>query len=260
MNIFSWMKRSYYLNPICFHLRNGLSLSTILIVAAQLQMCDVSSWSTPTVHEEAHFRCNGHSAGCLPQRTHRGRGFPLILENYTSDVLFLAVLVLSIPKPVGQIRITSHNLHNVPYKHLMCSHWCVTQVRAFWPRYWGGMVVVDEQRDFFRALGQGKIPRENYLTGFFLSSTARANFKKANDLGIPWNARGEGNIKGGVYLIRAGSGGVAYQFVERNFGDWAPLDEVLQACANITQVRNQNQSIWSKTLDYFLHSATDMKV
>ncbi|KAG0621536.1 hypothetical protein M758_3G027500 [Ceratodon purpureus] len=109
------------------------------------------------------------------------------------------------------------------------------EVRAFWPRYWGGMVVVDEQRDFFRALGQGKIPRENYLTGFFLSSTARANFKKANDLGIPWNARGEGNIKGGVYLIRAGSGGVAYQFVERNFGDWAPLDEVLQACANITQ-------------------------
>jgi hypothetical protein len=99
------------------------------------------------------------------------------------------------------------------------------------------MVVVDEQRDFFRALGQGKMPREMYLTGFFLNPTARANLARAQKTGMCWNVYGEGSIKGGLYLIRAGSGGVAYQFVERNFGDWAPLDEVLQACANITQVQ-----------------------
>ena len=102
-------------------------------------------------------------------------------------------------------------------------------------------MVVDEQRDFFKALGQGKVNRENYLTGFFLNPAARANFKRATVTEFPWNVRGTGNIKGGLYLIRAGAGGVAYQFVERNFGDWAPLDEVLQACANITKVQNQNQ-------------------
>lgn len=36
----------------------------------------------------------------------------------------------------------------------------VGQVRAFWLRYWGGMVVVDENREFFRALGRQNAARE----------------------------------------------------------------------------------------------------
>uniref|UniRef100_A0A7I4B1B2 Peroxiredoxin-like 2A n=1 Tax=Physcomitrium patens TaxID=3218 RepID=A0A7I4B1B2_PHYPA len=90
------------------------------------------------------------------------------------------------------------------------------EVRAFWLRYWGGMVV-------------------NYLTGFFLNPVAIANYKRSSSTGFDWNVRGKGNIKGDLYVIRAGSGGVAYQFVERNFGDWAPLDEVMEACENIMQ-------------------------
>lgn len=110
-----------------------------------------------------------------------------------------------------------------------------SEVKAFWPRYWGGVVVADSNRDFFKALGQGKMPRENYLTGFFLNPTALSNFKRATATNFDWNVRGEGNIKGGMYILRAGSGGIAYQFVERNFGDWAPLDEVMEACEIIMQ-------------------------
>jgi hypothetical protein len=109
------------------------------------------------------------------------------------------------------------------------------QVRAFWPRYWGGIVVVDEKREFFKALGGGRLNEENVYTGIILNATARANWKRARATGIDNNSNGEATIKGGLYIIRAGNGGIAYQFVERNFGDWAPLEEVLKVCEEIQQ-------------------------
>ncbi|CAM6041089.1 unnamed protein product [Sphagnum compactum] len=107
------------------------------------------------------------------------------------------------------------------------------EVRAFWPRYWGGIVVVDEKREFFKALGGGRLNEENVITGVIFNKTARANWKRARATGIEFNSNGEGTIKGGLYIIRAGNGGVAYQFVETNFGDWAPLEEVLNVCGEI---------------------------
>jgi hypothetical protein len=109
------------------------------------------------------------------------------------------------------------------------------EVRAFWPRYWGGIVVVDEKREFFKALGGGRLNEENVYTGIILNATARANWKRARATGIDNNSNGEATIKGGLYIIRAGNGGIAYQFVERNFGDWAPLEEVLKVCEEIQQ-------------------------
>ncbi|CAM6017906.1 unnamed protein product [Sphagnum balticum] len=109
------------------------------------------------------------------------------------------------------------------------------EVRAFWPRYWGGMVVVDEKREFFKALGGGRLNEENPFTGIILNATSRANWKRARATGIENNSNGEATIKGGLYIIRAGNGGVAYQFVERNFGDWAPLEEVMNVCEEIQQ-------------------------
>lgn len=97
-------------------------------------------------------------------------------------------------------------------------------------------MVVDKRRDFFKALGQGKLPREGFVSGFVFNAAARANYKRATATGVEGNYTGEGTIKGGLYIMRPGSGGVAYQFVERNFGDWAPLDEVLQVCSDIMQV------------------------
>jgi hypothetical protein len=104
------------------------------------------------------------------------------------------------------------------------------EVWAFWPRYWAGMVLLDEKREFFTALGGGKLVKDNVFTGFFLNPIALLNFKRATKTGIPYNSKGEGLIKGGLYILRKGRGGVAYQFTERNFGDWAPLDEIVQVC------------------------------
>ncbi|CAM6081559.1 unnamed protein product [Calypogeia fissa] len=107
------------------------------------------------------------------------------------------------------------------------------EVKAFWPRYWGGMVVVDRNRDLFKSLGGGKLMKDNLLTGFFFNKQARRNWKRATSTGFSYNLQGEGNIKGGVYIIGPGKSGVAYQFVERTFGDWAPLEEVLDVCTKL---------------------------
>jgi hypothetical protein len=96
-------------------------------------------------------------------------------------------------------------------------------------------VVEDEKREFFKALGGGRLNEENVYRGFLFNATTRANWKRARATGIDNTSTGEASIKGGLYIIRAGNGGVAYQFVERNFGDWAPLEEVLKVCEEIQQ-------------------------
>lgn len=111
------------------------------------------------------------------------------------------------------------------------------EVKEFWPRYWGGVVVLDQTMGFFKALGGGKLLKDNFLTGFVLNSRALANFKAAKTTEFDHNFRGEGEIKGGMFVIRRGRGGVAYQFIERNFGDWAPISEVVEICNKI-----QNES------------------
>ncbi|KAG0464468.1 hypothetical protein HPP92_020537 [Vanilla planifolia] len=107
------------------------------------------------------------------------------------------------------------------------------EVREFWPRYWGGMVVLDQTLGFFKALGGGQLLKENFFTGFVLNSRAIANYKAARATGFGHNFRGEGEVKGGMFVVRTGKGGVAYQFIERNFGDWAPIAEVVEICRQI---------------------------
>ncbi|KAK8933867.1 hypothetical protein KSP39_PZI015992 [Platanthera zijinensis] len=111
-----------------------------------------------------------------------------------------------------------------------------SEVKEFWPRYWGGLVVLDQTMGFFKALGGGKLLKDNFLTGFVLNSRALANYKAAKTTEFNHNFRGEGEIKGGMFIIRRGRGGVAYQFIERNFGDWAPIAEVVEIC---TKMQNE---------------------
>lgn len=92
---------------------------------------------------------------------------------------------------------------------------------------------MDKSRDFFKALGGGTLPKDDFITGFICNPIARGNFRRAKASGIHNNLNGGGLIKGGLLVVRQGRGGVAYQFVERNFGDWAPLEEVLEVCGKL---------------------------
>ncbi|KAL6187855.1 hypothetical protein ACLB2K_039250 [Fragaria x ananassa] len=114
-----------------------------------------------------------------------------------------------------------------------------SEVREFWPRYWGGAIVYDRGMEFFKALGGGKLLKEKFLSGFVFNPRAIANYKRAKAMGIQQNFKGEGEIKGGLFIVGSGKTGIAYQFIERNFGDWAPIAEVLDIC---TQLQNQQES------------------
>uniref|UniRef100_A0A6V7QX73 Peroxiredoxin-like 2A n=1 Tax=Ananas comosus var. bracteatus TaxID=296719 RepID=A0A6V7QX73_ANACO len=112
------------------------------------------------------------------------------------------------------------------------------EVRDFWPRYWGGVVVLDQGKDFFKALGGGDLLKDKFLTGFVFNPRAIANYKRAKSTGLDHNFRGEGEIKGGLFVVGHGKTGIAYQFIETNFGDWAPIGEVIDICS-------QFQNEWS---------------
>jgi len=43
------------------------------------------------------------------------------------------------------------------------------------------------------------------------------------------NLNGEGLIMGGLLVMKPGNKGVQYQFQERNFGDHAPIEDVIAA-------------------------------
>lgn len=116
------------------------------------------------------------------------------------------------------------------------------QVKDFWPRYWGGIVLYDRGLDFFKALGGGELLKEKFLSGFVFNLRAIANYRRAKAMGIKQNLKGEGEIKGGLFILGSGRSGIAYQFIERNFGDWAPLAELIEICTQL-QVKLVNVSI-----------------
>ncbi|KAK7309924.1 hypothetical protein RJT34_07055 [Clitoria ternatea] len=130
-----------------------------------------------------------------------------------------------------------------------------SEVKDFWPRYWGGVVLLDRGRDFYKALGGGKLPKEKFLAGFLLNPRALSNFKRAKATEFEYNFKGEGEIKGGLFLVGSGKSGIAYQFIERNFGDWAPLAEVIEICTQMkpfTKVQLVELSFYQNTMFFFL--------
>ncbi|KAF5443475.1 hypothetical protein F2P56_036029 [Juglans regia] len=122
------------------------------------------------------------------------------------------------------------------------------KVKDFWPRYWGGAVLFDQGMQFFKALGGGKLLKDKFISGFIFNPRAIANYKRAKAMGIKQNLKGEGEIKGGLFIIGSGKSGIAYQFIERNFGDWAPLAEAIQICTNL---QNQQPSQGESSMGTF---------
>lgn len=94
-------------------------------------------------------------------------------------------------------------------------------------------MLFDRTMGFFKALGGGNLLKDKFITGFILNPRAIANYKRAKSMGMEQNFKGEGEIKGGLFVVGRGRNGIAYQFIERNFGDWAPLPEVIEICTQL---------------------------
>ncbi|CAI9775180.1 unnamed protein product [Fraxinus pennsylvanica] len=110
------------------------------------------------------------------------------------------------------------------------------ELKDSWPKYWGDIVLFDKGMEFFKALGGGKLLKDKFVSGFLFNPKAIANYKRAKAMGIDQNFKGGGEVKGGLFIIGKGKSGIAYQFIERNFGDWAPLAEVVKICTRFQVV------------------------
>ncbi|KAF9623590.1 hypothetical protein IFM89_003380 [Coptis chinensis] len=97
----------------------------------------------------------------------------------------------------------------------------------------GGIVVLDRNMDFFKALGGGVLLKDKFITGFVFNPRALANYKRAKAMGLEQNFKGEGEIKGGLFIVGSGKSGIAYQFIVLNFGDWAPFAEITEICTRL---------------------------
>ncbi|KAL4185639.1 hypothetical protein AMTRI_Chr10g6940 [Amborella trichopoda] len=117
-----------------------------------------------------------------------------------------------------------------------------SEVKKIWPCYWGGIVVLDKSKGFFKALGGGKLLKDQFVTGFLCNPRAIANYKHAKAMGVENNFKGEGEIKGGLFIIGSGKSGIAYQFMQRNFGDWAPINEVLEICRGMQKQASDQEA------------------
>ena len=52
--------------------------------------------------------------------------------------------------------------------------------------------------------------------------------------------------------MATGRSGIAYQFIERNFGDWAPLPEVVEICTRLQVILVDCYPPYSSHLNNFL--------
>jgi len=111
-----------------------------------------------------------------------------------------------------------------------------TQVKDFRDGYWSEEVFLDSDMEFFKALGGGEV-RQPFTSKFQLIKTilnpwtqnrARSNFKRAGEKGIENVLGGDGLIFGGVYVVKP-DGKASYVFVEEQFGDHAPVEDVIEA-------------------------------
>jgi len=107
------------------------------------------------------------------------------------------------------------------------------EVADFRKDYWSDEVMMDQDKEFFKALGGGTMHQPYSLVTFLATlanpfSKARLKGSLGRDKEVAGNMTGEGFISGGVYVIRQ-DGKASYAFLEEDTGDRAPVEDVIEA-------------------------------
>ncbi|ORZ34769.1 hypothetical protein BCR44DRAFT_132011 [Catenaria anguillulae PL171] len=97
--------------------------------------------------------------------------------------------------------------------------------------YWKGEAYFDKELGMFKAIGDGEVRRGSLMQMLLPSVLSRMS--KAKKSGLDFNTKGDGTILGGLVLMAPGDGGVVYEYAEREFGDHAPLEVVLEKCKEL---------------------------
>lgn len=99
----------------------------------------------------------------------------------------------------------------------------------YWPT--SSPLYLDQDMTFFKALGGGKVRKGSLMSFLNPWSAIYKRYKEVKDDVKDSNLKGEGTIFGGLYVVS--NQGIHYQHVEKDFGDAAPIEEVLAACKTV---------------------------
>lgn len=99
------------------------------------------------------------------------------------------------------------------------------QIEQFHPAFWPGPLYIDEDKTFYKALGDGKVIRGKVFDLLNPLSQAWKNVRSAQRNVKQHNLKGDGLTMGGHFVISK-FGDVVFKHVERTFGDHPPVSEV----------------------------------
>ncbi|KAG0287765.1 hypothetical protein BGZ96_008351 [Linnemannia gamsii] len=111
----------------------------------------------------------------------------------------------------------------------------------FQKEFWHGEVYHDQAKDFYKALGNGRL-----RTGGWEQMTRPSfwgNLIRNKRSGVKGNFIGDGSILGGLLLVQKGDQGVAYEHIENVWGDIARADHVLEAASRVSGVAINKEKV-----------------
>mmetsp|Transcript_13054 Transcript_13054/g.39554 ORF Transcript_13054/g.39554 Transcript_13054/m.39554 type:complete len:185 (+) Transcript_13054:118-672(+) len=107
--------------------------------------------------------------------------------------------------------------------------WDQAEIDDFTKKFWPADIFFDESKKIFTSLTDGmetKLSLAQMLNPF---SAAWKAARKAKQTVTDHNLKGEGQIPGGLLVMKSGGGGIVYSHLETFFGDHPPIADVLAA-------------------------------
>ncbi|WIA33384.1 hypothetical protein OEZ86_006520 [Tetradesmus obliquus] len=107
--------------------------------------------------------------------------------------------------------------------------WIDREINAFVPEYWAGDIYHDADKAFYKAFGQGELRTASSLALLNPLNPAWGRILAARKNVKDSNVNGEASILGGLLVVKAGEGGIAWMHAEKTFGEFPDTQDVIAA-------------------------------
>ncbi|KAG0333840.1 hypothetical protein BG004_000676 [Podila humilis] len=104
----------------------------------------------------------------------------------------------------------------------------------FQREFWHGKVYHDPTKAYYKALGGGRLRTGGWEQ--MIRPSFWGNLIRNKRSGVKGNFEGDGSILGGLLIVKKGDQGIAYEHIEKVWGDIASAQKVLQACSEVSGV------------------------
>jgi hypothetical protein len=108
------------------------------------------------------------------------------------------------------------------------------EVEEFRAKFWPGDIYLDNNLAFFSAVGGGKPRSMGIMSLLNPFSKAMKNYSRSKKTVSESNFTGNGLTGGGFIVVATGGQRAEYAFQEKNFGDHAPVEDILSAVERLS--------------------------